>query len=83
MFWNPGSRSSLYGSPGVFKEQREACAVTPSVHPGGRGCSSGPGAREALRLALTWSLSPQAVGPRAALPDPLHHGGRDHEVLSD
>lgn len=38
---------------------------------------------EPAGLALTWSPSPQAVGPRAALPDPLHHGGRDHEVLSD
>ena len=34
MFWNPGSRSGSYGSPGVFKEQREAYAVTPSVQPG-------------------------------------------------
>ena len=42
MFWNPGSRSSLCGSPGGFKEQREACAATQGVHPGGRGGSSGP-----------------------------------------
>lgn len=63
MFWNPGSRSSLCGSPGGFKEQREACAATHSVHPGGRGCSSGlhpllPGAQEEPPgLALTGSLS--------------------------